>query len=42
MNFKTVKPQERITGLDEHGAAGTTALDATVHTEEVADEVSGA
>ena len=42
MNVETAEPQERITGLDEDGAARTTAPGATVHTEEVKDKISGA
>ena len=41
MNIETAEPQEQITGLNEDGAAGTTAPDSTVYTEEVQDKVSG-
>ena len=36
------KSEQQITSLDEDGAAGTTAPDPTVHTEEIQDKVSGA
>ena len=39
MNVETPEPQERITGLDEDGAAGTTAPRPSVPEEEIQDEI---
>ena len=40
MNLEKAEPQEQIAGLDEDGAAGTTAPDPSIQPEEVQDEVS--
>ena len=42
MNVETVNPQERITGLDEGRAVGTTAPEPSIPEEEIQDESTNA